>query len=251
MSITEMGIRFVHQRLQNLGRNLYISTMKTMILSLLLASFVCAGTLKPTKDLAVLNVTATDPQGRAQKEKTIIFQGVHNGQKIEGKTDNRGEFSILIPKGEEYTILFMSLSGPYPCGEAKVPLNAGVGSWSVEFDETNYELKDVLFETGKATLKSSSYTQLNQVVEGMLRYDTVRVEIAGHTDNVGGEEYNMGLSQARADVVRDYLVNHKIAPARITAKGYGFSVPVEDNATEAGRARNRRIEVHILNPEGK
>jgi len=197
--------------------------------------------------MAVLNVSATDLQGHVQKGKTIIFQGVQTGNKVEGKTDSRGEFSTMIPKGDEYKILFMSLSGPYECGQVKVPPTAGVGNVNVEFDESNYELKNVLFETGKATLKPSSFAQLNEVVEGMQRYDTVRVEIAGHTDNVGGEEYNMKLSQDRAESVRNYLVDHKIAPERVTAKGYGYSMPVEDNSSEAGRASNRRIEVHILN----
>lgn len=203
--------------------------------------------LKPTKDLAVLNVSATDPQGRAHKEKTVQFKGIHNGSTFEGTTDSRGEFSIHLPKGESYTILFLSLSGPYPCGEVTVPLNAGVGAWSVEFDESVYELKDVLFETGKSALKASSFAQLNKLVEGMRKYDTLVVEIAGHTDNVGGEEYNQQLSQSRAETVRTYLLQNGIKPERVSAKGYGYSQPVEDNATEAGRARNRRTEVRILN----
>ncbi|HSQ41800.1 MAG TPA: OmpA family protein [Fibrobacteraceae bacterium] len=220
---------------------------KLLILSLSLFSFIWAAGLQPTKDLAVLNVTATDPQGHAQKEKTIIFQGLHNGQKIEGRTDSRGEFSIHLPKGEAYSILFMSLSGPYPCGEVNVPLNAGVGNWSVEFDESVYELKDVLFETGKSTLKPSSFKQLDLLVEGLNKYDTLNVEIAGHTDNVGGEEYNMELSQARAESVRNYLLQKHIASDRVVARGYGYSQPVADNGTEEGRARNRRTEVRILN----
>lgn len=217
-----------------------------IILSLFL-SISFGASLKPTKELAVLKVTATDPQGKVHKEKTIQFKGIHNGQTFEGVTDTRGEFAIHLPKGERYTILFMSLSGPYPCGEVSVPLNAGVGAWSVEFDESVYELKDVLFETGKATLKTSSFSQLDKLVEGLQKYDTLKVEIAGHTDNVGGEEYNMQLSQERAESVRFYILQKKIAPERVTAKGYGYMQPVEDNSTEGGRARNRRTEVRILN----
>lgn len=220
---------------------------KILAIALCLFALPFAASLKPTKDLAVLNVSASDPQGRIHKQKTIQFKGIHNGQVFEGITDTRGEFSIQLPKGESYTILFMSLSGPYPCGEVNVPLNAGVGSWSVEFDESVYELKDVLFETGKATLKPSSFKQLDLLVEGMQKYDTLKVEIAGHTDNVGGEDYNLKLSQDRAESVRNYLIQKKIAPERLTAKGYGYSQPVEDNSSEAGRARNRRTEVRILN----
>jgi outer membrane protein OmpA-like peptidoglycan-associated protein len=224
--------------------------MRKFLALLLFSSILSfAGSLQPTKDLAVLNVSATDPKGRAHVQKVIQFKGIHNGKVFEDTTDSRGEFSILIPKGESYTILFMSLSGPYPCGEVNVPLNAGVGGWSVEFDESTYELKEVLFETAKSALKSSSFKQLNLLVEGLQKNDTVKVEIAGHTDNVGDETYNMNLSQARAETVRSYLLAKGIAANRVIAKGYGFSEPVAENDSESGRAKNRRTEVRILNKQ--
>ena len=74
----------------------------------------------------------------------------------------------------------------------------------------------------------------------------MKIEISGHTDDVGKEEYNRGLSQARAESVRDYLLGRGIAPDRVVARGYGESRPVADNATEEGRRINRRTEVKIL-----
>ena len=78
-------------------------------------------------------------------------------------------------------------------------------------------------------------------------YPEVRVEVAGYTDDVGKEDYNLGLSQRRADSVKQYLVNAGISTDRVLARGYGESNPVASNSTASGRAENRRIEFHRLN----
>ena len=74
----------------------------------------------------------------------------------------------------------------------------------------------------------------------------VRIEIVGHTDNIGTETYNRQLSQARADASRRVLIEQNIDAGRIAASGRGSSEPVADNATETGRAANRRVEIHII-----
>jgi outer membrane protein OmpA-like peptidoglycan-associated protein len=71
----------------------------------------------------------------------------------------------------------------------------------------------------------------------------VKVEVAGHTCNIGTDEYNMGLSQRRADAVRNYLISQGIPADRLTAKGYGESQPTADNSTREGRVQNRRVEL--------
>ena len=73
-----------------------------------------------------------------------------------------------------------------------------------------------------------------------------KIEIAGHTDNVGNDADNLKLSQQRADAIRQYLIKKGIQPPRVIAKGYGASQPVADNSTDEGRRRNRRTEVKIL-----
>jgi outer membrane protein OmpA-like peptidoglycan-associated protein len=75
---------------------------------------------------------------------------------------------------------------------------------------------------------------------------TLIIEIGGHTDNVGTPESNIKLSQERANAVRNYIINKGIAANRITAKGYGDTMPVADNSTEEGRSKNRRTEVSII-----
>ena len=75
---------------------------------------------------------------------------------------------------------------------------------------------------------------------------TLVIEIGGHTDALGSDEYNRSLSDDRANAVRTYLLEHGIAEERVTAVGYGESVPVDTNETEEGRAQNRRVEFKIL-----
>ncbi|WP_306582503.1 OmpA family protein, partial [Dokdonella sp.] len=81
------------------------------------------------------------------------------------------------------------------------------------------------------------------------RYPQIKVELDGHTDSIGTEEYNQGLSERRAQIVADYLTSHGIGADRITAvKGFGETQPIDTNATKEGRARNRRTELKVENP---
>jgi outer membrane protein OmpA-like peptidoglycan-associated protein len=102
-------------------------------------------------------------------------------------------------------------------------------------------LDNILFDTGKATLKAESEAPLAAVLELLKSDPTLALEIQGHTDNVGGKEANLKLSRDRAEAVKARLVNGGIAAARLSAAGFGDSQPVADNATEDGRARNRRV----------
>jgi OOP family OmpA-OmpF porin len=103
-------------------------------------------------------------------------------------------------------------------------------------------LDGILFESGRATLQAESAPRLDRVVEYMTHMTSVRIRIAGHTDNVGDPRRNQALSEARAQAVREYLVTHGIDGSRVEAVGYGDTQPVASNDTEEGRAQNRRIE---------
>jgi OmpA-OmpF porin, OOP family len=99
------------------------------------------------------------------------------------------------------------------------------------------------FETGKAVIQAESQSMVEQMVDLMKNNADLKVEIQGHTDNVGKPEANKKLSQDRADAVMKALVDKGIAAARMTAKGYGDTMPVADNKTDEGKARNRRVEL--------
>ncbi len=108
-------------------------------------------------------------------------------------------------------------------------------------------LQNIYFDTGKATIKPESYPILDKVAEFLKANPNAIVEIQGHTDSVGSDSYNMTLSQARAEAVRNYLITyHHIEPTRLVAKGYGETMPIGDNLTIEGRAMNRRVEFKVL-----
>jgi outer membrane protein OmpA-like peptidoglycan-associated protein len=109
-------------------------------------------------------------------------------------------------------------------------------------------LGDVLFESGRADLKTSAAGNLNKLAGFLNKYPSRSVTIEGYTDSVGSEDYNQALSQRRADSVRSYLVRQGIASGRLSASGMGKSDPVAGNDSAFGRQQNRRVEVIISNP---
>ena len=104
-------------------------------------------------------------------------------------------------------------------------------------------LYGVLFDFNKSTLQPASDAVLQQVADLLVKGKTLKVEVQGHTDNVGGDAYNQTLSEARARAVVDWLTRHGVAAARLSANGYGKTKPVADNNTDEGRAKNRRVEI--------
>jgi OmpA-OmpF porin, OOP family len=102
------------------------------------------------------------------------------------------------------------------------------------------------FDTASARIRADSLASLNEVLQLIDSAPSSHWIIAGHTDNQGGSEYNLNLSLARANSVVAWLVQHGVAHDRLTARGYGFTRPVADNATESGRALNRRVEVSLV-----
>jgi len=106
-----------------------------------------------------------------------------------------------------------------------------------------FELQGVNFNFDSAELTADSMRILDADVELLQRHSDVMVEIAGHTDSQGSDEYNQGLSERRAQAVVDYLVSHGVNAGNVTARGYGESSPIADNDTTEGRASNRRAEL--------
>jgi len=107
-------------------------------------------------------------------------------------------------------------------------------------------LRNIFFEVNKATLQPASEAELDILARLLLDNPGLRIEIGGHTDNVGTAADNLTLSNNRAKAVVNYLVAKKIPVTRLVAKGYGASKPVADNKTEEGRAQNRRTELKVI-----
>jgi outer membrane protein OmpA-like peptidoglycan-associated protein len=106
-------------------------------------------------------------------------------------------------------------------------------------------MSDVLFDTGQYTLKPDAREKLAKVSGILLAYPDLKVQVEGYTDTVGSDEYNLTLSQHRGDAVRDYLISQGVGAGNTTSTGYGKSNPIADNATAAGRAQNRRVNLVV------
>lgn len=107
-------------------------------------------------------------------------------------------------------------------------------------------LKNIYFDFDRTTLKDESFPELNRVVEFLRQNETVEIEISGHTDNRGSDEYNVNLSQGRSQSVVDYIIGQGIDEFRLIARGYGETKAIDTNDTDAGRANNRRVEFTVL-----
>lgn len=106
-------------------------------------------------------------------------------------------------------------------------------------------MSDVLFEFGKYALKPDARERLARVAGIVLAHPSLKLEIEGHTDNVGSDDYNQKLSEDRANAVRDYLTSQGLRAEQVTAKGFGESQPAASNDTPAGRKQNRRVEIVV------
>ena len=113
-----------------------------------------------------------------------------------------------------------------------------VGCWSLE--------AKTLYDSNSSYMKPEAYPLLDEVASILMKNPEMEVEVQGHTDNTGTAEYNQWLSEKRAQRVKDYLVSKGVDPSRLEAKGYGLTQPVASNATEEGRAQNRRVELRRL-----
>lgn len=174
-------------------------------------------------------------------------------------TDVTGYAEVLVPVGNSYDIVFLSL------GRKEITATEEVSNqprqnirttlryeridtdskWS-KAGEPTFVLSGITFDTGKAKIKEESFERLDSVVEYMSRKKSVKIEISGHTDNVGDPKANKALSEKRAQACRDYLVKKGIDETRISAVGYGDERPISPNDTAEGRQANRRIEATEL-----
>jgi outer membrane protein OmpA-like peptidoglycan-associated protein len=106
-------------------------------------------------------------------------------------------------------------------------------------------LSDVLFAFNQSELTPTAKSQLDALMSKFEDADVVSIKVVGHTDGVGSDAYNQALSERRASSVAEYLLSQGVAPNKVTSEGKGASQPIADNETEEGRAKNRRVDLHI------
>jgi OmpA-OmpF porin, OOP family len=202
---------------------------------------------------APIDVFMTDFKNNVLPHEIVIFRSQANGREYQGLTDSTGKFSTRLPAGDKYEIFILGFKDSTSYNVLNIPATTGNAYYKNPFKVNiqflpakSFVLEDCNFETGKAELKPESYTVLDELVAYLVRKEDERIELGGHTDNVGSAKSNQVLSEARANTVRAYIIMKGIDPLRVTAKGYGLTVPIADNKTAEGRAQNRRTEVKIL-----
>ncbi|MGF1635902.1 MAG: OmpA family protein [Cyclobacteriaceae bacterium] len=198
---------------------------------------------------------ALDSKTKQPVSARIIYETLPDGKRIGNvqADEKTGEFEILLPTGSVYGYL----------AEAKdyVSLNANIDLTNVkEYQERNKDLmlvpiekgelvrlNNIFFDFDKSELKPASFPELNRTVRLLEENPGLKIEIAGHTDNIGAAAYNQRLSELRAKAVENYLLNKGVEKDRLTSVGYGQDKPLVSNETEIdGREFNRRVEFLIL-----
>ena len=206
------------------------------------------------KSLTVFKGKTIDAISNKAVEAKITITDNTTGRKIETITTNSatGKFLLSLTSGKNYGItveadgyLFHSENFDIKNGGSFNMVNKEVKLKNIKKGST-IALRNIFFDSGKSVLRSESNGELNRLVALLKEVGSLKIEISGHTDNVGSESLNKKLSQKRAQAVVDYLAQKGIVKTRLVAKGYGSRKPVASNNSSSGRQQNRRTEFKIL-----
>ncbi|MDZ4845709.1 MAG: OmpA family protein [Chitinophagales bacterium] len=184
----------------------------------------------------------------------VIYEILPSGEEagIASSEPGTGDYKIVLPYGKNYGIRakaegYISVSDNLDLTQVAEykEIRKDLYLAPVEVGEI-IRLNNIFFDYDKATLRPESYPELDRVVDFLKTSPKIEIELSGHTDDKGSDNYNLTLSQQRAKAVVDYFIEHGIATSRMIAKGYGETVPVATNETEEGRQLNRRVQFEIL-----
>lgn len=200
---------------------------------------------------APIKVNVTDFKNAPLQGEQILFVNSTNQKTYKGISDAQGVFNLSLPGGFKYLIKIKSVGEAADYSYLEIPAigeNQEYGENTVQImieQPKIFTLNNVLFDTGKSSLKTSSYKELDELVSLLNVKPNLKIEIAGHTDNVGSSDSNRELSLKRAEIVLSYLVKKGINKNRLTAQGYGDTQPVASNENAQNRKLNRRTEIRI------
>lgn len=205
--------------------------------------------VKHARAIALVHGIVTDSKGKPLSAR-VRYERLSNGEALGSARSDpmTGAFQLSLPAGEDYA-LRAEKDGYFPTTEhidlrrltQFAALEKNLTLSKIEKDAP-IPLRNVFFETDKATLLAASFPELDRVKQLLIDHPDLKMEVGGHTDSTGSEAHNMALAKARAEAVKAYLLSQGIPAARLSAVGYGSSKPVATNTTEEGRAQNRRVE---------
>jgi outer membrane protein OmpA-like peptidoglycan-associated protein len=195
-----------------------------------------------------------DAQSKKKLSADIELIDLKTGQTIERLQSDAmtGEYTAVLPNGSHFGLFinkqnYFNRSLSFDLSE-KTDANGKVVNVSLEpiRKDVDIVLNNIFFDSGKADLRPESFSELDKLQKLLSQNSTLKVEISGHTDNVGKDTDNQALSQKRAAAVVEYLVTKGVNADNIKAIGYGETKPILSNDTEENRQLNRRIEMKIL-----
>jgi len=204
--------------------------------------------------LVLLKGNVLDSKTKKPIEADIVIVDNQSNQEISTFKSNSetGKYLISLPSGHDYGItvkadnyLFHSENINFPKTYSYKEINKDILLKSISVGN-KIVLNNIFFDFGKATLRSESKMELDRLTKLLNDIPTLKIEISGHTDNVGTQEANVKLSRERAKSVVDYLIENHISTERLKFEGYGFSQPIAPNDTEENMQLNRRTEFKIL-----
>mgnify|MGYP001791898699 CR=1 FL=1 len=207
--------------------------------------------IQPIKKQVLLSGITYNEKTNEPLEATLEVIQVSKEKSRNKKTNDAGFFEISLPEMGHYRLVaksegFLNAIDSIEHDTAdQLTYTKDLYLKPIEIG-TTVRLNNIFFDFDKTTLKSESFNELNKVVEFLNDNPSLEIEISGHTDSKGADDYNLNLSQGRAQAVVDYLISEGIDEFRLIAKGYGETVPLESNDTDDGRATNRRVEFKVL-----
>ncbi len=210
--------------------------------------------LAPSKTEALMKFMVVD-KDKGPIKGIVISMAAPDGKKYyTEETDGTGYAEVLVPVGKKYEIVYVSLgrkdiTATYDVTKEpnqNIKLTLRYKKFVPDKGPEHFVLDGVNFDTNKATIRPETSYRLDGVVEYMQHKKNSRIQISGHTDNVGKKAANKLLSEKRAQACRDYIISKGIDASRVEAVGYGDERPMAPNDNEENRQKNRRIEAMEL-----
>lgn len=217
-----------------------------LILIILLAMSV------KSQDTAIVNVKVLNELNKPIEGEQVLFEAKDASYTTSSTTNSEGSFKVKLIGGKIYDIKIKTIGDAQQYNTMEIPALEEGQKYSEStltitiYETKSFTLDNVYFDSGKSSLKQESFKELDELYEFLSLKPNLKIEISGHTDDVGDDDNNMILSKNRALSVKNYLLSKGISKTRIIIKAYGETKPVADNTTQEGRSKNRRIEVLVL-----
>lgn len=235
------------------GKNAYYSSDRPGSQRMDIYSFELHADARPTPVSYVKGRVVDADSGEPICTQVELIDLSNPGSAISGESCwEKGEFLMVLPQGKEYAFTvskegYLFYSDNFQLKEIKDFVDPYILEIVLKKIEIGGSviLRNVFFNTASYELLPESQSELKKLIDLLINNETLHIELEGHTDNVGGEAFNLKLSEQRAQEVYKYLVDKGIPEERVVSRGYGYSRPISSNETPEGRALNRRTEFKI------